>query len=138
MAQILATMHWEPQIDADDVEFVLGGSGSAPSTQLSDAQMGLLDFDCCQKMQVDAGGVKLAVAAFFRNDPYYPRFIPGDEWLWEVFKKEYLVSSTSITGGDITLAELLISSVEEQQAERKRRKQGMSARCILAQGSTPE
>jgi hypothetical protein len=74
-------------------------------------------------MQADAGGVNQAVAAFFRNDPYFPQLIPGDEWLWEVFKKEYLLHSTSITGGDVTLAELFISSVEEEQAERERRKQ---------------
>jgi hypothetical protein len=118
MAQILATMLWESQIDANDVEFVLGGSGSTPSTRLFDAQMCLLDFDYCQKMQADARGVNQAVAAFFWNDPYYPRPIPGDEWLWEVFK-EYLVHSTSITGGDITLAELFIAVFRRSKRSAK-------------------
>ena len=50
---------------------------------------------------MDEKGVEQATAAFYRNDPYYPR--PGrdnsvDQALWKEFKIHFLEASEAILG----------------------------------------
>lgn len=135
MADALAIMHWEAKIDANYVEFVLGGprvperypttmlpsstiktlpynsntrgielprqtleaSVKQPSKQLF--EMWMLDFDCCNTITMDEAGVEKAVAAFYRNDPYYPRPCDPssqDFGLWTVFSERYLATGKAI------------------------------------------
>ncbi|EUC37263.1 hypothetical protein COCCADRAFT_86196 [Bipolaris zeicola 26-R-13] len=109
MAQTLAFLHWKVGIDANDVEFVLGGghlvSSSYPSeqevraatkdtagrlhmTNLRNEQtsMWLLDFNQCQRFEYHADDeagckevMKKLVEGFWFNDPYYPRPTATDE-----------------------------------------------------------
>jgi len=101
MAETLATMHWVGEIDGNDIEFVLappnenkGGSLGLEmeSTVLGDHSMWVLDFDLCRTMAMDLEGVEQAVAAFWGNDPYYPR--PGkDPSIWMAFRQRYIQTS---------------------------------------------
>jgi Zinc finger protein len=120
VAAALAGMHWHSNINARDVEFVLGGCPlethhlkpkvadleikEPASTIKPDGETGkavrlwLLDFNQCRKISMDQDGVDEAVDAFYVNDPYYPR--PNiDKGLWDVFREEYLTSSSRIVGG---------------------------------------
>ena len=114
-------MYWKAHIDANDVEFVLSPqtNGKEESSEESSRQaimstslgkhcVWILDFDCCRNMPCDEDGVEQAVAAFFRNDPYYPR--PGregnDRLLWEEFKKQFLTTSENVLGHDSEEARL--------------------------------
>lgn len=117
MAETLADLYWRAHIDANDVEFVLApprgdhkshfeGSSTDPpiikSNILGEHVLWILDFDCCKQMSMDKIGVEQAVAAFYRNDPYYPR--PGrdnvkDQTLWTGFKDRFLEASEAIMGG---------------------------------------
>jgi hypothetical protein len=137
MAEALALMHWGAQIDANDVEFVLApprvehaSSSTFQSNYLGDHCMWILDFDCCRPIQVDEAGVEQACAAFFKNDPFYPK--PGtgeaaDEELWTVFKQRFLESSRRILGeanqDKWFLADKLIESIEEEGQSRIRNKE---------------
>ena len=100
MAEALAMMHWHGKIDANDVEFVLApprstaasATATIHSNVLGEHAMWLLDFDCCRQMLMDEKEADQAVAAFFKNDPFYPR--PStrgsrDQALWDVFCKKY-------------------------------------------------
>ncbi|KAH6644552.1 zinc finger protein-domain-containing protein [Boeremia exigua] len=125
MADALALLHWGAQIDAADVEFVLAPPrASAPPAFVSDVLgahgMWVLDFDCCRALAMDAAGIEQACAAFWGNDPFYPR--PGgaeaaDELLWGVFRQRFLETSRVVLGqsavGDVLLAEKLIRRIEE-------------------------
>lgn len=151
MADVLAIMHWEAQIDAADVEFVLGGPPclardpipaleelkrlerdsttgvDAVQPQAAATHMWLLDFNQCQPISMDEEGVSQAVKRFFDNDPYYPRpsTIIGspDERLWEAFAKRYLETSGSIIGADKDRRRLPITFIEEaKEAMRVRLK----------------
>ena len=67
--------------------------------------MWVLDFDKCQRIRVHGGewelpsaeaertqGLEMAVAAFFRNDPYYPRPLSSnahEQRLWRTFRDAY-------------------------------------------------
>ncbi|KAK2806675.1 hypothetical protein FQN51_006643 [Onygenales sp. PD_10] len=99
MAEALAMMHWYGEIDANDVEFVLApprnGQTATISNNLGSHVMWLLDFDCCNKMQMDEQGIEQAVTAFLRNDPFYPRMASSPA-LWEEFRSKYLQTSTEI------------------------------------------
>ena len=58
---------------------------------------------------MDVEGVEQAVAAFYRNDPFYPR--PGredarDQELWTVFKTQFLKASEAILGRESPEARL--------------------------------
>lgn len=101
MAEALAVIHWYGQIDANDVEFVLASPRCGAPSRLSNILVvhtnWLLDFDCCRRMSMDLDGVDQAVAAFFRNDPYYPR---PDQPLWKCFRNRYLQTSSMITKDD--------------------------------------
>lgn len=97
MAEALALMHWGARIDANDVEFVLAPpranhTPTFESDYLTVHCMWILDFDCCRPIWVDETGVEQACAAFYKNDPFYPR--PGtgeaaDEELWVLFKQRF-------------------------------------------------
>ncbi len=52
----------------------------------------MLDFNQCKDITKDKEGVKQAVQAFYRNDPYFPRplsNISTDCNLWTVFAEGY-------------------------------------------------
>ncbi|KAI9868494.1 MAG: hypothetical protein M1813_005938 [Trichoglossum hirsutum] len=155
MAGALAVMHWRVRIDADDVEFVLGSApqrstipalckpltpadiDSMPentSTWASSFEnfkrrtvhMWMLDFDRCKDMPMDRKGVMQAVAAFFKNDPYYPR--PNeqdslDQQLWATFRDNYLKTSFELIGNgpEKNLPTVFISEVVEEQRRRMER-----------------
>ncbi|EXJ86308.1 hypothetical protein A1O3_03259 [Capronia epimyces CBS 606.96] len=125
MAEMLAMMHWTAKIDANDVEFVLGGTQKTGIGEHTHEFFGrhclwVLDFDCCKPLTMDAAGVEQAARAFLRNDPYFPRpAIEGslDHALWFEFRSRYLDCSqhrvaTSNTH-DLGLPELFITQVEE-------------------------
>ena len=88
--------------------------------------MWILDFDCCRAISLDEVGVEQACAAFFKNDPFYPR--PGggekaDEVLWVAFKRKFLSTSWKILGGDdVWLAERFMGRVEEEGLLRRQAK----------------
>ncbi|CAA9960342.1 DUF3669 domain containing protein [Pyrenophora teres f. maculata] len=134
MAEALALMHWGAKIDANDVEYVLApprlghaNSSTFQSDYLGSHCMWILDFDCCRPIELDEHGVDQACAAFFKNDPFYPR--PGtgeaaDEELWLVFKQTFLESSQRILGEagreKWFLADRLMKMIEEEGHARRR------------------
>lgn len=122
-------------MDANDVEFVLAPpredreDGENPihslTTKLQSPILGehticILDFDCCKNMPFDESGVEQAAAAYYRNDPYYPR--PGrenilDQKLWKEFKDRFLEVSEGIIDQkslDARLPPLWVESVERR------------------------
>jgi Zinc finger protein len=134
IAAVLAVMHWHSELDARDVEFVLGGLPTEihhPKPTISDlrgrestsktllcreegraASLWLLDFNQCRRISMDLTGVDVAVDAFCVNDPYYPR--PNvDEKLWTVSREAYLSASAEIVGcaGNSSLPGLFIEGV---------------------------
>jgi hypothetical protein len=93
MAETLAMMHWISEIDGNDIEFVLAPPCETDfkmkSNILGEHSMWVLDFDLCRIMTIDSEGVVQAAAAFWRNDPYYPR--PEKQpSLWSVFRERYI------------------------------------------------
>lgn len=104
MAETLAIMHWTSEIDGRDIEFVLAPpSKNTPTFEMNspifgEHSMWVLDFDCCRRMEMNSEGVTQAAAAFWRNDPYYPR-PEKDSSLWSVFRERYLQVSEAC-GGD--------------------------------------
>ena len=125
MAETLALLHWEANIDAADIEFVLGGApclthkplpgleqlrhlavdtstdttGSGTSVPVT--HMWLLDFNQCQTIPMNEIGVDQAVKRFLDNDPYYPRPATegADERLWLHFQQRYIAASRKILDG---------------------------------------
>ncbi|KAH7067344.1 zinc finger protein-domain-containing protein [Paraphoma chrysanthemicola] len=137
MAEALALMYWGAQVDANDVEFVLAppreaehsDSAHFQSDFLGTHRMWILDFDCCHRLSMDEVGMKQACAAFYRNDPFFPR--PGsgdtaDEELWEVFRQRFLLASRRILGEErpreCRFAEGLIEHIEREGRAQARRK----------------
>ena len=125
MAETLAHIYWIAHVDANDVEFVLAPPSSKPNVTIDSDILGkhsvwMLDFDCCRHMPFDEEGVKQAVEAFYRNDPFYPR--PGradirDQHLWNGFKERFLQVSEEILRSQSTkghLSALWINLVEER------------------------
>ena len=49
-------------------------------------------------MELNEAGVRQAVVAFYKNDPYYPRPQSGgrDQDLWESFKQAFLQTSHEV------------------------------------------
>ena len=125
MAETLALLHWEAEVDAADIEFVLGGGpclthkplprfdqlrhlAADTSTDTTGSgtdgpvtRMWLLDFNQCQTIPMNEIGVDQAVKRFLDNDPYYPR--PStesvDERLWLHFQQRYIAASRQILNG---------------------------------------
>ena len=116
MAETLAFLYWKAHIDANDVEFVLAPPpliaarsvhseghmahhNTINSEVLGEHVVWILDSDCCRPMSQDEKGVKQAVTAFHRNDPFYPRpkgDSAMDQAVWTVFKDRFLEASKSI------------------------------------------
>jgi hypothetical protein len=122
MADAYAVMHWKAQVDADDVEFVLGKAPRLKRSQtLEELESGsylvshrigktfdytrqtigmwLIDFNNCQRITLDGKGVKMMVRAFWNNDPYTPRPSGNDDLdaaLWLQFRRRYLDSSIEL------------------------------------------
>lgn len=101
MGEALATLHWLGEVDGNDIEFVLapppfheeGPSTNTITNVFGRHTMWMLDFDLCRHMPMGDAGVQQAVAAFWRNDPFYPR--PQSK-LWADFREQYLMSSEEI------------------------------------------
>jgi hypothetical protein len=56
-------------------------------------QLWMLDFDRCNEITPDEAGIQLAVRAFYKNDPYFPRPLcetTDEQCLWDSFKLGYL------------------------------------------------
>ncbi|KAL8769260.1 MAG: hypothetical protein Q9194_005496 [Teloschistes cf. exilis] len=142
MAETLANIYWRAQVDANDVEFVLAPpretthSHIMKSPTLGDYVIWILDFDCCKHMPLDEVGVEQAVAAFYKNDPYYPRperGNPNDQQLWEAFKIRLIEASRAIIAQnslEAHLPELWIDLVE-QRAEESSHYRGYMMRRIV-------
>ncbi|OJJ76628.1 hypothetical protein ASPBRDRAFT_52199 [Aspergillus brasiliensis CBS 101740] len=125
MGEALATLHWLGEVDGNDIEFVLAPPlvhEQPPNTKtitnvLSPHTMWMLDFDLCQLMPMSDEGVKQAVTAFWRNDPFYPR--PQSK-LWTEFRQQYLISSGMMIAEysrvdieqRLSLAQIFIESLE--------------------------
>lgn len=109
MGIALAVLHWAAKTDARDVEFVLGNSTNKDNT----AELFVLDFNQARAMTMDDDGVALAVDAWGRNDPYYPRPLGNtdvERLTWRTFVVAYLAASREILGqqeqGNNTLLDL--------------------------------
>ena len=132
MAETLAHLYWTAQIDANDIEFVLppprtdearreglDQHSCIESAVLGDHVVWVLDFDCCKTISMDEVGVQQAVAAFYKNDPFFPR--PSQDLqqqrLWDEFKAQFLETSASILGPRshvMQLPTLWIAGVEQR------------------------
>jgi hypothetical protein len=122
IAHALAVLHWRANVDANDVEFVLGGSpkvsgkpteqevlsatkDTAASLYFTDFEhrttsLWLLDFNQCNTFAHDGAGLKKLVEGFWFNDPYYPRpnaSNNNDRELWSIFSEHYLKVSAELT-----------------------------------------
>lgn len=146
MAEMLATMHWGAQIDANDIELVLGGVQEETEVAdhdeyvhdfLGSHSLWILDFDCCKPLTMDDAGVEQAANAFLNNDPYFPRppvdtgCHPSTLWrdsiLWIEFRNRYLEWSRRLlvpsdgVGVGHTLPDKFIARVVEMHEENKER-----------------
>lgn len=117
MAETLVTMHWISRVDGNDVEFVLAPpdgqkQGDIMTNILGDHTMWMFDFDLCRDMEMDEEGVRKAVRAYWRNDPFYPR--PG-KGPWEDFREQYLQTSHEICESSelLGLSKLFIDFIEQ-------------------------
>ncbi len=142
IAKALALLHWQANVDGNDVEFVLGrtprfamaptaadlratdtnsaGVLFGPSLGQDGVAVWLLDFDQCQTFPHDEAGLQQLVRSFFFNDPYYPRphaEDPKDVALWETLKNSYLQTSAALT--QCQMPEPFIEAVEVEGAKRK-------------------
>lgn len=124
-AKALAIMHWEIQVDARDVEFVLGTGPDSTEDhdftpqynfKLRVVHYWLLDFNQVHDITLDDAGVDQAVAAFMANDPYYPRPGRGPESCWISFKQEYIKQSQEILEKEHwNLATRFVDTIEMRQ-----------------------
>jgi hypothetical protein len=133
LATVLAHGFWRTHVDKNDVEFVLAPATrrTSPTTPTptfkiprteQELVVWMLDYDCVRDMAQDSSGVKQAVLAFYRNDPYFPRpFGHEDEdvRLWGVFKARFLDESRGILGDGVELAQEWVGGVEDEGARRK-------------------
>jgi hypothetical protein len=111
MAAGLAVMHWEAQVDAMDVEFVLGLSSSQQDTgRALSKSLFMFDFDKARPTQLTPRHTKRLVSAYLGNDPYYPRPDGGDVWIW--FCDAYMVASM-----------VILENKQSAKVHAKRRKQ---------------
>lgn len=136
MAETLAVMHWVAEIDGNDIEFVLAppreNGLKMKSAILGEHSMWVLDFDLCRRITMDSEGVIQAAAAFWRNDPYYPR-PEKDPLLWSVFRECYIRVSEACQGGSEaaerthTLPRHFIELVEQEGRKRKEKENQMAS-----------
>ncbi|KAL8636114.1 MAG: hypothetical protein Q9228_006453 [Teloschistes exilis] len=134
MTDTLAEIYWRAHVDASDMEFVLAPPSSNDAAQsniikspiLGDHVMWILDFDCCKHMTLDERGVKIAAAAFYINDPFFPR--PGrdsvmEQRLWNEFKNRFIEASQTILdleSPQAHLPALWVKLVEQKSSVRKK------------------
>lgn len=143
LAKTLAMLHWVAGVDANDVEFVLGAERlkSKITRDNNEPVIWLLDFDCCEEIARDEGGVEKAVRAFFLNDPYYPR--PSQQ-LWSLFAGTYIAESELLFACQgvesrevLQLPYSFLYGVETMHAERvQRAERGLSADSIATHPSS--
>ncbi|KAI0653716.1 hypothetical protein C8Q70DRAFT_927108 [Cubamyces menziesii] len=102
MGEMLSRIHWNAGYDARDVEFVLAGDIYSAAARLY-----IIDFNQMQSFNKSHNDVTPLVEAFFSNDPYYPRPIPGDQ-LYQRFKQAYIRSCTldHLPGANFFLREI--------------------------------
>ena len=122
MAYALAVFHWHCELDANDVEFVLGSLPNVSNFRMTAAAVALLDrpqttlpeiryknslkravhlwvidYDKCNSMTMSEEGVKAAAKAAEDNDPYFPKpnFTQGtfEADLWRFFAEAYITAS---------------------------------------------
>ncbi|KAL5119173.1 hypothetical protein ACEQ8H_002881 [Pleosporales sp. CAS-2024a] len=142
MAKALAILHWKAGVDANDVEFVLGGSpviSGNPTLQellASDSEAAgklyfsdfdhrtlsvwLLDFNECRQFKQDESGLAQLIKAFWFNDPYYPRPMATnarDKELWNAFSSHYLEVSAGLVGNH-SGPKSFIDGIEEEDKKR--------------------
>ena len=131
LATALATCYFSAQIDANDCEFVFGqpceagvaeeeenvvpgrrehafifnmlrpNMAGADDAMCENMAVWMLDFDCVRRISMDERGLRQAVDAYWRNDPYFPRpwahnHTREDKKLWGEFVIEFLNESTRI------------------------------------------
>ncbi|CAI0650483.1 unnamed protein product, partial [Colletotrichum noveboracense] len=95
------------------------------SLQQSTACVWLLDFNQCSRIKADAQGVQMAAAAYWDNDPYYPRPTKdGDNdstegKIWREFKRVYLTKGRAILEEGATQPVDFINSLEAKGQERE-------------------
>lgn len=136
LADTLAYSFWETCVDLNDVEFVLAPKkdphpASVPLFEAFDRgryPVWMLDYDCCRSISLDEEGMKQAVTAFYRNDPYYPRpyahgYTEADGRLWQTFRTQYLEKSRELLKKDEEreLADMFIELVEAEGRARSER-----------------
>ena len=140
IAEALAVIHWEAEIDGRDIEFVLGGSPTVLKdytvkcdTQPQDTEMScnfqrrevklwVLDFNQCRPMTMDASGCQKAAAAFWDNDAYYPRPTSTQETeLWDRFELVYLETADAVLEDKFKLKGLPKQFLDAVKIEGQRR-----------------
>ncbi|KAI1784384.1 hypothetical protein LXA43DRAFT_1123527 [Ganoderma leucocontextum] len=109
MGEMLALIHWHAGYDARDVEFVMAGAPDSAAVRLY-----VIDFNQMRAFHRDEGDVSEPVDAFFANDPYYPRPVPGDA-LYDSFKRGYIGACPSETR---ERAALFLQAIQARHAER--------------------
>ncbi|KAF2194856.1 hypothetical protein K469DRAFT_469735, partial [Zopfia rhizophila CBS 207.26] len=86
----------------------------------------LLDFNRCEDFFLNQSGIEKLVAAFFRNDPYYPRphgATTKDQNLWATFRNRYIATSQAhVDKEHYHLPKLFIDTVAEEQRKRMKKK----------------
>ncbi|KAI1784401.1 hypothetical protein LXA43DRAFT_856436, partial [Ganoderma leucocontextum] len=97
--EMLALIHWGAGYDARDVEFVMGLV--LPTPQRCHF-MSSISSRCMRASERDKGDVSGLVDAFFANNPYYPRPVPGDV-LYDPFRRGYIDACPSETRERATL-----------------------------------
>lgn len=126
MADALAMKHWAAGIDGNDVGFVLASPSrdrdhgdQAMDNVLGMHTIWILGFDLCRDMPYSKEGVRQAVTAFFRNDPFYPR-PRSSPLLWEVFRKQYLASSRAVVSDTSwKLPSMFVEAIEGGETVRE-------------------
>jgi hypothetical protein len=127
MADTLAILHWQLNVDAGDIEFVL----APPRTSFLDLHPGakvfdnerlgkhclwLLDFDLVGYISMDKQGVEAAVNKHKINDPYHPKPGRGEDSdkLWARFKARYLRSGRMLVPDEQKeLVDLMVDGLEK-------------------------
>jgi hypothetical protein len=140
MAETLAKLHWVAKVDANDMEFVLGGSRpDSKAVEYNHSVLGphalwILDFDLCRPITMDHSGVTQAAEALMKNGPYYPRPAadgPGSK-LWIEFSARYLEHSRELVVGrkDVSsdLPDMFITKIVDLEELGSRRRAGGQSR----------
>jgi len=89
---------------------------------------------------MDRAGVEQAAAAFWKNDPYFPRPTkdsPEDQELWAIFKEKFLRTSGIILGSD-SIAQVLMERIEAGACDDISLAVRDSTLCANSNGGRPE